>query len=40
MGKSVLIILFGYLMIFNIMAGNMNKTSRDAEINLYDVVDI
>jgi len=36
MGKSVLIILLGYLVIFNILANNTNKTSLDAESELYD----
>lgn len=36
MGKMVLIVLLGYLAIFNIMASNMSKTSLEAELNLYD----
>lgn len=36
MGKSVLIMLLGYIMIFNIMSNNISRTSRDAEISLYE----
>ncbi len=36
MGKSVLIVLMGFLVIFNIIASNMNKTGTEAEVNLYD----
>lgn len=36
MGKSVLIVLMGFLVIFNIIASNMNKTGTEVEVNLYD----
>lgn len=36
MGKSVLIILMGFLIIFNITASNINKTGKESEIVLYD----
>lgn len=36
MGKSVLVILMGFLIIFNITAGNINKTSKESEIVLYN----
>jgi len=39
MGKSVLIVLMGFLVIFNIIASNMNKTGTEAEVNLYDSYD-
>lgn len=32
----VLIVLLGYLVIFNMMARNMGETSKEAEIDLYD----
>ncbi len=35
MGKSIIIILLGYLFIFNIIARNMNESSKEAEIKFY-----
>ena len=36
MGKFVITVLLGFLVIFNIVANNINKTSTEAEVNLYD----
>jgi len=36
MGKSVLVVLLGFIGIFNIIANNINKTSTEAEVALYD----
>lgn len=36
MGKSVLVILMGFLIIFNITASNINKTGKESEIVLYN----
>jgi len=37
MGKSVLIVLLGFIVIFNIIANNMNRTASEAEIAFYDL---